>query len=98
MQVQFAAIRFDEGDKFRRIAGRNVCFRAFRCHNSSSISPDRADVRFNRHRPIAQNITVGPRSFGFRRSLIIIRSIVTASTGHLKYPRSDRTVLAFATV
>ena len=48
VQVQFPAIWLDEGDEFRRLAGYDVCLRAFRCHNFSSISPDHANAQGNR--------------------------------------------------
>src|SRR5207248_11336001 len=48
VQVQFPAIRFDEGDEFRRIAGYDVCLRVFGCHNSSSLDfSDYATARGN---------------------------------------------------
>ena len=47
MEAQLPAIWLDEGDEFRRVAGRTVCLRAFSCHNASSISPDLAAPRCN---------------------------------------------------
>ena len=61
VQVQFPAIWLDEGDEFRRIAGYDVCLRAFRCHNSSSISPDHANAQGNGYSTVGTDCPKHPR-------------------------------------